>query len=121
VANSPWSAIIADKVPLHQRGLASGFNGLFSLLGTAFGSIVAGIIVNKNDALPLYRNEIVQIFLLIALVQSLFVAYTLLTVKEEPLALERAIPFRLKTFMRAFFFKPAPTPISPGYCSDAFW
>src|SRR5712692_4960842 len=25
VANAPWSAIIADKVPLRQRGLASGF------------------------------------------------------------------------------------------------
>jgi len=30
------------------------------------GSLIAGVIVNKNDALPLYKNEIVQIFLLIA-------------------------------------------------------
>src|ERR1700694_2651927 len=68
LANSPWSAIIADKVPEHQRGLTAGFNGLFTLLGTIVGSLVAGIIVNKNDALPVYRNEIVQIFLLIAIV-----------------------------------------------------
>src|SRR5579883_2015714 len=85
LANSPWSAIIADKVPQHQRGLTAGFNGLFNLLGTAIGSIVAGIIVNKNDALPVYRNEIVQIFLLIALIQIIFVAYTVITVKETPL------------------------------------
>ncbi len=110
LANSPWSAIIADKVPLYQRGLASGFNGLFNLLGTASGSIVAGILVNKNDPLPLYRNEIVQIFLLIAGVQLLFVLYTVVTVKEVPLSVAQATPFRLKTFLRTFFFKPSTYP-----------
>src|SRR5215470_4407707 len=49
LANSPWSAIIADKVPQNQRGLTAGFNGLFTLLGLIVGSGVAGIIVNKND------------------------------------------------------------------------
>src|SRR5215471_6969880 len=73
LANSPWSAIITDNVPTQQRGVTAGFNGLFTLLGTIIGSIVAGIIVNKNDALPLYRNEIVQIFLIIAIVQVVFV------------------------------------------------
>ncbi|HEV7235679.1 MAG TPA: MFS transporter, partial [Ktedonobacteraceae bacterium] len=82
LANSPWSAIIADNVPVHQRGLTAGFNGLFTLLGTIVGSLVAGIILNKNDALPLYKNEVVEIFMLIAIVQIVFVAYTVLTVKE---------------------------------------
>src|SRR5450755_4559064 len=76
LANSPWSAIIADNVPIHQRGLTAGFNGLFTLLGTIVGSLVAGIILNKNDALPLYKNEVVEIFMLIAIVQIVFVAYT---------------------------------------------
>src|SRR5579884_977737 len=56
-ANAPWSAIIADKVPQNQRGVTAGFNGLFTLLGTAVGALVAGLIVNKNDAVPIYRNE----------------------------------------------------------------
>src|SRR5437879_228183 len=86
LANSPWSAIIADKVPQNQRGITAGFNGLFTLLGTIIGSVVAGIIVNKNNALPIYRNEIVQIFLIIAVAQVIFVAYTVITVKEKPLA-----------------------------------
>src|SRR5579863_9291741 len=43
VANSPWSAIIADKVPTNQRGMTAGFNGLFQLLGTVLGSVIAGI------------------------------------------------------------------------------
>src|SRR5262245_31172856 len=32
-ANSPWSAIIADQIPERQRGSASGFYGLLTLLG----------------------------------------------------------------------------------------
>lgn len=50
LANSPWSAIIADKVPEHQRGMAAGFNGLFTLLGTIIGSVVAGIILTMSWA-----------------------------------------------------------------------
>ena len=108
LANSPWSAIIADKVPPNQRGTTAGFNGLFTLLGTAVGSLVAGIIVNKNDSLPLYHNEIVQIFLLIALVQIVFVAYTVLTVKETPV--EREGRLDLKRVLQRFFFRPGQYP-----------
>src|SRR5215831_8785251 len=110
LANSPWSAIIADNVPTQQRGVTAGFNGLFTLLGTIVGSVVAGIIVNKNDALPLYRNEIVQIFLIIAVVQIVFVAYTILTVKETPLALRESRPFQLTPILKKFFFKPSRFP-----------
>jgi len=110
LANSPWSAIIADNVPTRQRGVTAGFNGLFTLLGTIVGSIVAGIIVNKNDALPLYRNEIVQIFLIIAVVQVVFVAYTILTVKETPLALREDRPFQFTPILKKFFFKPSRYP-----------
>jgi MFS family permease len=109
-ANSPWSAIIADKVPQNQRGVAAGFNGLFSLLGTAAGSIVAGVIVNKHDPLPIYRNEIVQIFLLIALVQILLVVYTVVTVKETPLSPEVHGRFSWPRFLRRFFFNPLHYP-----------
>lgn len=108
VANAPWSAIIADKVPQSQRGSTAGFNGLFNLLGTALGSIVAGVIVNKNDSLPIYRNEIVQIFLLIAVVQIAFVIYTILTVKETPLQTQAR--FELRAVLQRFFFNPTRYP-----------
>ena len=108
VANSPWSAIIADKVPTEQRGVTAGFNGLFQLLGTILGSVIAGIIVNKNDALPLYKNEIVEIFLLIAAVQIAFVVYTIFTVKETPLSIHAK--FELRPVLRKFFFKPSTYP-----------
>ncbi len=110
LANSPWSAIIADNVPEHQRGLTAGFNGLFNLLGTVIGSIVAGIIVNKNDPTSVYKNEIVQIFLLIAIVQTVFVAYTALTVKETPFRHKEGKSFQVGPFLRKFFFKPTTYP-----------
>lgn len=110
LANSPWSAIIADNVPEHQRGLTAGFNGLFTLLGTIIGSVVAGIIVNKNDPTPVYKNEIVQIFLLIAIVQTVFVAYTALTVKETPFRHKEGESFQVGPFLRKFFFKPTTYP-----------
>ncbi|GHO65616.1 MFS transporter [Ktedonobacter sp. SOSP1-52] len=110
LANSPWSAIIADKVPVKQRGLTAGINGLCLLLGTAIGSVVAGLIINKHDALDVYKNEIVWIFLLIAVVQIIVVAYTILTVKETPLPLEARQQFRFGPFMRKFFFKPSQYP-----------
>lgn len=108
VANAPWSAIIADNVPPDQRGITAGFNGLFTLLGTALGALVAGLIVNKNDPLPVYRNEIVQIFLLIAVVQIIFVVYTIVTVKETPLRTEAK--FVLKPILQRFLFHPARYP-----------
>ncbi len=109
-ANSPWSAIIADLVPQHQRGLTAGFNGLFTLLGTIVGSVVAGIIVDKNNPLPIYKNEIVEIFLIIAVVQIIFVAYTAITVKETPLTRADRAAFQLIPVLRRFLFKPGRYP-----------
>jgi len=110
LANSPWGAIIADNVPTQQRGLTAGFFGLFSLLGTIFGSVVAGIIVNKHDSFPVYQNEIVKIFLLIAVVQTVLVLYTAITVKETPLPPERHVRLQVGSFLRKFFFKPTTYP-----------
>ena len=108
VAHSPWSAIIADKVPQNQRGITAGYNGLFTLVGSILGSLIAGIIVNKNDVLLLYKNEIVEIFLLIAVVQIVFVVYTVLTVKETPL--HEHAQFELASVIKTFFFKPSRYP-----------
>src|SRR5260370_2949711 len=79
IANSPWGAIIADNVPTQQRRLTAGSFSLFSLLGPILGSVVAGIIVNKHDPLPVYQNGIVKIFLLIAVVQTRLLLYTPIT------------------------------------------
>jgi len=110
VANAPWSAIIADKVPLRQRGLASGFYGLFTLLGLVAGSLTAGALLNKNDKLPVYNSEVVRVFLIIAIIQILFVAYTVLTVKETPLAAGARQRLQIGRLLRKFLFKPSRYP-----------
>src|SRR5260370_16876581 len=110
IANSPWGAIIADNVPTQQPGLTAAFFVLFSLLGTTLRSVVAGIIVNKHDPLPLYQNGIVKIFLLIAVVQTVLVLYTAITVKETPLPPERHVPLQVATFFSKFSFHPTTYP-----------
>jgi MFS family permease len=110
LANSPWSAIIADKVPQNQRGFSSGIYGLFSLLGTVVGSLVAGIILGGNLPLPVYRQAVVQVFFVIAIVQIVFVAYTVLTVKEVALPPERHVRLNPRLFAQQFFFKPSQYP-----------
>lgn len=109
-ANSPWSAIIADKVIPAQRGFASGLNGLLTLLGTALGSIIAGMILGGDLKGAAYSNAVVQIFLLICVVQIVVVAYTVIMVKETPLPPEAQLEFSIKGFFQKFFFHPARYP-----------
>ena len=112
VASAPWNAIIADKVPSNQRGMTAGLNGVLGLLGAILGTVIAGLILNKHDALPLYRSALVQMFLLIAAVRIVFVVYSVLTVKETPL--DARAKFELAPVLKKFFFKPSTYP-------DFFW
>ena len=110
LAVAPWSAIIADKVPQNQRGLSSGMYGLLSLLGTIIGSLVAGFILGGNLPLPVYRQAIVQVFLVIVAVQIVLVTYTIITVKEVPLPPEQHVKLSLRILTKDFFFKPSQYP-----------
>ncbi len=113
LANSPWSAIIADNVPQKQRGLASGFYGLCTLIGTILGSILAGIVLGAgvtSGNIAIYRNAVVEIFVIIAAVQIVFVAYTVIMVKEEPLPPAKYITLNISTLLKRFFFKPSDYP-----------
>jgi MFS family permease len=99
-ANSPWSAIIADEIPPAQRGSASGFYGLMTLLGTVAGILVARAIISETANTATFRQQVVVAYLVIALVQVLVVAITVLTVKEKPLTEPR--PLRWKEFFSRF-------------------
>lgn len=83
-ANSPYVAIIADKVPRDQRGTASGWFGLMSVLGTVVGAAVAGLIVDKTAPLDVYKGQLLLSYGLLAAVQTLVVLLTCWKVKEEP-------------------------------------
>jgi MFS family permease len=99
-ANSPWSAIIADEIPPAQRGSASGFYGLMTLLGTVAGILVARAIISETTNTVTFRQQVVVAYLVIALVQVIVVAFTVLTVREKPLTEPR--PVRWKEFFSRF-------------------
>ncbi len=89
-ANAPWSAIIADKVPATQRGSASGWFGIMTLLGTIAGFLFAGALVTYGNQ-PIdatfranFAHQIFIFYLALASVQAILVLVTVLTVHEEP-------------------------------------
>jgi MFS family permease len=111
-ANAPWSAIIADQVPPGQRGAASGWNGLFSVLGTVVGALVGGLIVNKDRPLDEYRVQLLVMYGLIAVVQAVVVLLTVWRVRETPITTAR--PFGRADILRTYW-------VSPSAGRDFFW
>lgn len=105
-ANSPWSAIIADHVPAAQRGSASGWFGVMTLLGTITGSLFAGALVHvgNEDFTAAFKanfaHEVFIFYLALAAVQSFFVIITVLTVHEQPLV--NGPEFNVNTFFSRF-------------------
>ncbi len=111
-ANSPWGAIIADPVPRGQRGAASGWCGLLNVLGTVVGALIAGLILNKESPLGVYRGQLLAIYGLIAVVQLAAVLLTVRLVPEAPL--REARPFTRRDLPRTYW-------ISPAAGRDFFW
>lgn len=111
-ANAPWSAIIADLVPSGQRGAASGWNGLLTVLGTVVGALVGGLIVNKDRPLDEYRAQLLLMYGLIAAVQVVAVLLTVWRVRERPIATAR--PFGRADIIRTYW-------VGPSAGRDFFW
>lgn len=83
-ANAPYTAIIADKVPADQRGVASGWFGLMNTLGSITGAAVAGLLLDKTVPVEQYKHQLLVVYGLICLVQTAAVLLTWWKVKEEP-------------------------------------
>jgi MFS family permease len=112
VATAPWAAIIADRVPPAQRGVASGWNGLCTVLGTVVGALVAGLLVDKSRPLGEYRMQLLAVYGLIAALQLALVLATAWLVPETPLIARR--PFGRADLLRTYWVTPATSP-------DFFW
>src|SRR5262249_16703496 len=74
VAMAPYSALIADVVPLEQRGSASGWMGLMTMLGSFVGGITGAL-------LPLIGG-ITGAYIGVAIIMVAGMLITVLTVKE---------------------------------------
>lgn len=71
-AQGPYQGLIPDVVPEDQRGTASGYYGLANLLGTLFGTVVAGLIL-AHIGRPAAVGSIIALLLVTMLVTVLFV------------------------------------------------
>jgi MFS family permease len=71
-AQGPYQGMIPDVVPEDQRGTASGYYGIANLLGTLFGTVVAGWILTHAGR-PAAVGSILVLLLVTMLVTVLFV------------------------------------------------
>lgn len=78
-ALAAYSGIIPDVVPRDQHGVASGFMALMSQLSTLLGLLVGGLLFAKHP---------VTVFFILAVVYVVFVALTVVGVKETPLKVD---------------------------------
>ncbi|HIQ06290.1 MAG TPA: MFS transporter, partial [Anaerolineae bacterium] len=100
VASAPYSALIPDVVPSFQRGSASGWLGLMTMVGNFVGGIT-GLFIG-----PL--GGVIGIYWVIVVVMLLGMVITVASVREpEPPPTE---PFRWREFMRGLWISPKDSP-----------
>ncbi len=92
-SGGPYAGLIPDVVPEAQRGEASGWLALMTAIGFLFGAVIAGKLATEGNYMPIAA--------LCAAVLAVFLVVTLVTVKEEPLAIAPA-PLRIAEFLRSF-------------------
>ncbi|MCL6450755.1 MAG: MFS transporter [Acetobacteraceae bacterium] len=100
MAGSPYQGLIPDLVPPEQRGTASGFMGLMSMLGSIGGVLLAGLFLGQG--------WLVHFYWLVMAVIMVGMALTCIGVKEERLA--QAPPFDWRSFLAGFWVSPRRHP-----------
>lgn len=93
VATAPFSALIPDVVPADQRGSASGWYGLMSMLGNFAGGLSALIFTRNGE------TDLVAIYYFIAAALVFGMLGTVLFVRE-PEVKRKLPPFRWSEFFR---------------------
>lgn len=77
IAVASYSGVIPDMVPEAQRGEASGYMAAMTQLGTVLGAFSGGYLMGKGHA--------TASFAVVAVVLAVFLAITLVGVRERPL------------------------------------
>jgi MFS family permease len=110
-ATAPYSALLPDVVPVEQRGAASGWYGLMTLLGTGVGILLAGR-VDHNAPVDQFRG---QIYLVYTIIGVILVIGTLISVfgTHEPPVTTAPKPFTWPEFWRSL--------VEPFKSADFFW
>jgi MFS family permease len=82
-AQAPFHALLPDIVPPKQRGITSGVIGLMTIAGNIGGVLVAGLLINSAQPLPLYQQSLWLTYGIIIVALLLLMLITLLIVREE--------------------------------------
>jgi MFS family permease len=99
-AGGAFNGLIPDKIPPSQRGLTSGVMGLMMMMGTVSAALIAGNLMGRGQAAPVY--------FIIAGVLVVCTAIMAWRIKEEPL--RAAPPLVLPEFARSFWIDPRRYP-----------
>ncbi|ORM71185.1 MFS transporter [Pantoea rwandensis] len=91
-AITTFLAVIADKVPASQRGIASGFSGMCRTLGVLTGTFI----------IKLIPDSLVLVFVLPACVFILFTLIFLMMFEDKKLARSEAMPVRAAEIFGVF-------------------
>jgi len=101
---SPWQALIPDRVPNHQRGLASGLKASFDIVGFVVGRYAGGQLVSQGNLTGAASVAAVAIGLGLALTLALAPSRSNLTL---PGSAHRILPwwaaFRIRWRQRPAF------------------
>ena len=111
-ATAPYSALMPDVVPVDQRGAASGWLGLMTVLGQGVGIVTAGKIVNNTAPLAQFQSQIFTAYGVIGVLLVVGVLVTVLGTQEQPLTTAPK-PFRWGAFWAGL--------ITPFRSADFAW
>jgi MFS family permease len=101
VASAAFNGIIPDLVPDDQRGVASGYMGVMSQVGTLLGSVVVGVaLLNAPEGIKITT---------IAVVLASVSLITLLGIREAPLP-SKAPPLQWLPYIKSLWINPKEYP-----------
>ncbi len=100
VSGGAYQGLIPDLVPEDQRGTASGYMGLMTMLGTISSLLLAGVMLGAGHTILFYW--------LIVIVMSAGMLVTLFGVRETPI--REAPPFEWRKFLASFWISPRAYP-----------
>jgi MFS family permease len=90
VGTAAYQGLLPDRVPPEQRGAASGFLGMMTLLGNAASLVAAGLLLGNATAGPgldrLVRSGAARFYAIGIVVLLIGTVVTVAGVREEPIA-----------------------------------
>lgn len=89
-STAAYQGLVPDKVPAHQRGSASGYSGLMTILGTIGSLAVAALLLGQASAGRTFAAGIARgaahFYLIAGIVLVVGVVITMIGVREAPCA-----------------------------------